>query len=458
MKPNQLETNRRVVDLMSDLGKIPPQAVELEEAVIGAMLIQPYCIDEVKMILPSDAFYRDPNRIIVDAIYQLHTRSYPVDILTVTDELKRNGKLDIIGGPYYITQLCDKVASSANVEYHAKVVQEKYIQRELIRIGSDGQELGFDNTVDISDSINQVQTDVNELQELLVGKKNRSLVDIITDSLNYLSKSKTQLFGLPTPSDKLNNITNGWQSSDLVILAGRPSMGKTAFALANIKSGCEAGKRMAVFSLEMEDVKLMNRLICSMDMNYEEAGGIISKWPLHIFEQGGIGLDFIIGNARLIARTTGLDGIVIDYLGLMKLPKADTKNDAVGLITIGLKSLAKELKIPIILLCQLNRKCEERKGWRHELGDLRDSGNIEQDADVVMFIVRPIKRGFKVDEEGINIENLTVLQLAKHREGEADLDIKLRNNDQVNQYTDWDHPSFTRPGRDYSEPNRKDEI
>jgi len=452
MKPEPKST----FDADFNLGKIPPQCLDLEESVIGAMLIQPYCIDEVKLILPADAFYREPNQIIAEAIYQLHGSSRPVDTMTVTNELKRIGKLDMIGGPYYLTQLISKVASSAHAEYHAKVVQEKYIQRELIRIGNDSQNLGFDETVDISDSLNRVQTDVNGLQELLVGKKNRELIDIISDSLNYLAKSKTQLFGLPTPSDRLNNLTNGWQNSDLIILAGRPSMGKTAFALANIRSACEAGKRIAMFSLEMTDVKLMNRLIasvaCSDNCSYEEAAAIISRWPLHIFEQGGVGLDFIIGNARLLARTTGLDGVVIDYLQLMRLPKADTKNDAIGQIMKGLKSLAKELKIPVIPLCQLNRKSEERKGWRHEMSDIRDSGEIEQDADVVVFITRPVKRGYTVDENGMNIENMTVLQLAKQRDGAADVDIQLRNNDLVNYYVDWDTPDFNRPVRDYSVP------
>ena len=456
MKPEP----KRIFDSDSYLGKIPPQALDLEESVIGAMLIQPYCIDEVKLILPAEAFYRESNQLIAEAIYQLHGSSRPIDIMTVTNELKRIGKLDLIGGPYYLTQLTSKVASSAHAEYHAKVVQEKYIQRELIRIGNDSHNLGFDETVDISDSLNQVQTDVNGLQELLVGKKNRELSDIINDSLNYLAKSKTQLFGLPTPSDRLNNLTNGWQNSDLIILAGRPSMGKTAFALANIRSACEAGKHIAMFSLEMTDIKLMNRLIasvaCSDNISYEEAGGIISRWPLHIFEQGGIGLDFIIGNARLLARTSGMDGIVIDYLQLMRLPKADTKNDAIGQITKGLKVLAKELKVPIILLCQLNRKSEERKGWRHEMSDLRDSGEIEQDADVIVFITRPVKRGYIQDENGMNIENMTVLQLAKQRDGEADKDIQLRNNDLVNYYTDWDTPDFSRPVRDYSESQNND--
>lgn len=452
MKPEP----KRTFDAISDLGMIPPQCLDLEESVIGAMLIQPYCIDEVKLILPADAFYRESHQIIAEAIYQLHGSSRPVDTMTVTNELKRIGKLDMVGGPYYLTQLTSKVASSAHAEYHAKVVQEKYIQRELIRIGNDSQNLGFDETVDISDSLNQVQTDVNGLQELLVGKKNRGLIDIISDSLNYLAKSKTQLFGLPTPSDRLNNLTNGWQNSDLIILAGRPSMGKTSFALANIRSACEAGKRIAMFSLEMTDIKLMNRLIasvaCSDNCSYEESAAIISRWPLHIFEQCGVGLDFIIGNARLLARTTGLDGVVIDYLQLMRLPKADTKNDAIGQIMKGLKSLAKELKIPVIPLCQLNRKSEERKGWRHEMSDIRDSGEIEQDADVIVFITRPVKRGYTVDENGMNIENMTVLQLAKQRDGAADVDIQLRNNDLVNYYVDWGTPDFSRQIRDYSVP------
>jgi len=441
-----------------DLGKIPPQAIDMEEAVIGAMINDPICIDTVKTMLTPDAFYKESNRYVCEAIFTIHKASNPVDLLTILNELKRVTKLEQIGGPYYLTQLSSSVASSANVEYHARIVQEKYISREVIRLSLIGQERAFDESMDILDTIAENQKHMDELMELLVGKHTRSLLDIISETLDELTKSREHTFGVPTPLTTLNNLINGWQPADLVILAGRPSRGKTAFALANVRSACEARKRVAVFSLEMKDTQLMKRLIYSMDKNYEEAGGIISTWNLDIFEKGGVDINYIVGNSRLIKRTKGLDMIVIDYLGLMRLPKAENRAYSIGEATRALKALAKELNVPIMLLAQLNREIEKRTNHTHSLSDLRESGDIEQDADMVIFISRPVMDGVTEDKDGNSTEFLTVIQVEKHRNGKAPERIKARNNDRVNYYSDWDEPDYNRPARDYTRSSGPDQF
>jgi replicative DNA helicase len=419
------------------LGKIPPQAIELEEAVIASMLIDNSCIDTVAQILTPKSFYRQPNEVIASVLFSLHKRVNPIDILIVANELKRTGHLSQIGGYPYLTQLSNKVASAANVEYHAHIVQQKFIAREVISLSLSNQSQAFDESTDIAEVIGSTQKSLDSLMETMAGSHTRTLVDIISDTLDELSMSKEQTFGIPTPLSELNHVTNGWQKSDLIVFAGRPSRGKTAFALDNIRSACEAQKRVAIFSLEMKDTQLMKRLIYGQNQNYDEAGGVISRWKLDIFEKGGIDIAYVIANSRLIKRAKGLDMIVIDYLGLMKLPKAENRAYQIGEATRSLKALAKELDVPIILLAQLNREIEKRTGHTHSLSDLRESGDIEQDADIVIFISRPIMDGVLEDRDGNSTELMTIIQVEKNRSGKAPVRIKARNNERVSRYSDW---------------------
>lgn len=419
------------------LGKIPPQAIELEEAVLASMLIDNSCIDQVAQILTPQSFYKQPNQLIASALFSLHKRVNPIDILIVANELKRTGQFDQIGGFYYLTNLSNKVGSSANVEYHAHIVQQKHIAREVISLSMSGQSKAFDESSDIAEVIASTQKSLDTLMETMTGTRNRTLVDIISDTLDELSRSKEQTFGIPTPLTELNYITNGWQKSDLIIFAGRPSRGKTAFVLDNVRSACESSKQVAIFSLEMKDTQLMKRLIYGQNRSYDEAGGTISRWKLDIFEKGGIDIGYVIANSRLIKRTKGLDMIVIDYLGLMKLPKAENRAYSIGEATRSLKALAKELDVPIILLAQLNREIEKRTGHTHSLSDLRESGDIEQDADIVIFISRPIMDGVTEDRDGNSTELMTIIQVEKNRSGKAPVRIKARNNERVSRYEDW---------------------
>ena len=428
-----------------EIDKIPPQAIELEEAVLGAMLIDQSCIDVVMSTIPIEAFYRDNHRVICNAIFTLKRTSKAIDLYTVSEQLKTDGKLDIVGGPYFLTQLTNKVAGSYNTEYHCKVLLDKYLSRELIRISTELNESAYNQTNEPDELITNAQKSLTGLMDMIGGNLNRNLLDIITESLDQIEMARShpeEAFGVPTPLAQLNTITNGWQKSDLIILAGRPSRGKTAFALANVRSACEAGKSVLVFSLEMKDTQLMKRLIWSHDVIPNEAGGKISRWKLDIDQRAGIDVNYITSNCRAMKRTKGLDLVVIDYLQLMKLPKGDNRTYQIGDVTNALKTLAKDLDIPVILLSQLNRDIERRTNREPEMSDLRESGNIEQDADVVLFVSRPIMDGIEEDKDGNSTELMTVLKLAKHRNGKCPVRIKARNNAMVNFYSDWDETTY----------------
>jgi replicative DNA helicase len=375
----------------------------------------------------------------------LKQRGNPIDILTVSNELKKGNRLDQVGGVYHLTQLTNSIASSAHAEFHARVVLERYLSREIINLASETLNKAFDTSISVDDLFIHNQKELIRLTEMIAGNNNRTLIDIISQSLDEIHKVKENpetSFGVPTPLSELNNITGGWQRGDLIILAGRPSRGKTAFALANIRSACEAGKSAVIFSIEMKDTQLMKRLIWSFGTDPDEAGGIISRWDLSIDEKPNIGVPYIVNNCRAIKRTKGLDFVVIDYLGLMDLPKGDNRAYQIGDITRALKNMAKEMDVPVFLLCQLSREIEKRGKKKHELSDLRDSGNIEQDADIVLFISRPFLDGTLSDKNDESTEFLTVLEVAKNRNGKCPVTIKARHNEKVNHYEDWEAKEY----------------
>ncbi len=392
--------------------------------------------------------YFSTDRELLGKVMEMYRKSRAIDTYTLIAECPDH-RDEILG-------LSNLVASAGNVMEYIARLKDDYLRSQARKYF--GAELGIGD--DPYDYLADKVKELSDLQESITPHFHRSLLEIINDTLIELDKSRAESFGVPTPLTELNNLTNGWQPADLIILAGRPSRGKTAFALANVRTACEMRKRVAVFSLEMKDTQLMKRIIWSMEeCRYDEAGGKISGWYLDIFEKGGIDISYIVGNSRLISRTKGLDMIVIDYLGLMKLPKAENRAYSIGEATRSLKALAKELNIPVMLLCQLNRDIDKRTGRKHELSDLRESGDIEQDADVVIFISRPYMDGILEDKDGSCTEFLTVIQVEKNRNGKAPLRIKARNNERVNFYSDWDVPDqFTRPVRDFSEPRRDESF
>jgi len=442
-------------------GKVPPQAIDLEEAVLGAIMLEKDALTAVIDIIKPDAFYKEAHQIIFSAIVRLFGKSEPVDILTVTNELKNSGELDIVGGPYYITQLTNRIASTANVEYHARIISQKFIQRELIRISSEIIKDAFEDTTDVFDLLDRAEQNLFAVSESNLRRNYDSMQSLVGDAISEIEAAKDQeghMRGIPSGFTELDRITNGWQKSDLIILASRPGMGKTAFVLSMARNcAIEFKKTVAFFSLEMSSVQLVTRLISSETelsadklkkgdlQSYEweqlhakintltDANILIDDTPaLTVFE--------LRAKCRRLKAQHDIDMVIIDYLQLMS-GSGDNKGNReqeISNISRSLKALAKELDIPVIALSQLSRAVETRGGSKKPiLSDLRESGAIEQDADMVIFIYRPEYYKIDVDEEGNSTAGIAEICISKHRNG-ALKDIPLRFVAQYARFMDVD--------------------
>lgn len=424
-----------------DIGKVPPQAVELEEAVLGAVMLEKDAINVVEDILEPRSFYKDVNVIIYEAILSLHRKSNPVDILTVTQELIKLKKLDQVGGAYYITQLTNRVASAANVEFHARIVAQKFIQRELIRVSSETINKAYADDSDVFQVLEDHEKDLTSITKTFtVGKVETigSLWGQIVDR-NAVLLEKKGLTGVPSGFHNIDKITGGWQQPDLIILAARPAMGKTAF-VCNLarNASVDFKKPVAIFSLEMSALQIGVRFF-SGEANIstsqlfkkgvkEEEIISMSKdcsqlidAPLYIDDTAGLSLSQLRTKARKLKREKDIQMIIIDYLQLMVGQKDGSKQNReqeISTISRGLKVLAKELQIPIIALSQLSRAVETRGGEkRPQLSDLRESGAIEQDADIVIFLHRPEYYGIREYDNGESTYGVAEVIFAKHRNG-----------------------------------------
>lgn len=445
------------VDL--ELGKIPPQALDLEEVVLGAIMLEKDAIIEVLDILKPESFYKDEHQKIFQAILDLSINDKAIDILTVTEELRKRKQLDEVGGPLYITQLTGRVASAAHVEFHARIVAQKFIQRELIRVSTEIQNRAFDDSIDVNDLLDFSEAELFNVAQGNIKKETSKINVLIKEAINQIeeaAKREDSLSGIPSGFTKLDRMTSGWQKSDLVIVAARPSMGKTAFVLSMTRNmAVEHNKAVALFSLEMSSLQLVNRLIVAetelpsdrirngrlADYEWEQLDYKIKKLidaPIYIDDTPAISVFELRAKCRRLKRQYEIDIIIIDYLQLMT-GTADTKGNReqeVSTISRALKGIAKELNVPVIALSQLNRSVEIRSGnKRPQLSDLRESGAIEQDADMVAFIHRPEKYGFLEDEEGNSLRGLAEIILAKHRNG-AIGDIMLRFKDEFAKFVD----------------------
>jgi replicative DNA helicase len=444
-----------------DLGKMPPQALELEEAVLGAIMLEKDAVIAILDILTPDSFYKDAHQKIYRAIIDLSTNEKPIDILTVTEELKKEKHLDEVGGPYYISQLTSRVASAANVEFHARIIQQKYIQRELIRITSDIQTKAYDESIDVNDLLDYSEGQLFEIAQGNIKKDIIKINMLIAEAVKQIEeagKREDNLSGVPSGFTRLDRMTSGWQRSDLVIVAARPSMGKTAFVLSMTRNIAIDHKRpVAIFSLEMSSLQLVNRLIsCESEIQSERIrNGKLShdEWkqldtkikplenaPIFIDDTPGISIFELRAKCRRLKKQHDVQIVVIDYLQLMTgTPETKgNREQEVSIISRSLKSLAKELNVPVIALSQLNRSVEMRTGnKRPQLSDLRESGAIEQDADLVCFIHRPEKYGIMEDEDGNSTVGMAEIIIAKHRNG-AIGDVKLRFRDVIAKFVDYD--------------------
>ena len=409
-------------------GHVQPQALEFEEAVLGALMIEQDAYSQVSEILRPESFYDHRHQLIYEAIRTLNLQQKPVDILTVTEHLNTMGKLEEVGGPFYITQLSGKVASSAHIEYHARIIAQKFLARELITFTSLVQTKAFDTTVDVDDLMQEAEGKLFEISQQNMKKDYTQINPVIREAYDMLQKAAARsdgLSGLSSGFEKLDKMTSGWQNSDLVIIAARPAMGKTAFVLSMAKKMAVDMKiPVAMFSLEMSNVQLVNRMIVNV---CEIPGEKLKSGQLAPYEWSQLRT-----KARRLVREHGVKIILIDYLQLMNASGMSfgSRQEEVSTISRSLKGLAKELNIPIIALSQLNRGVENREGIdgkRPQLSDLRESGAIEQDADMVCFIHRPEYYKIYQDEKGHDLHGMAEIIIAKHRNGAVgDVLLKFR--------------------------------
>ncbi len=440
LQPRRLGDN----DFFNQLGKVPPQAIEIEEAVLGALMLERDALSNVIQILKPQNFYKEAHQIIYEAIVELFKSSEPVDILTVTNYLRKIGKLENIGGPYYITSLTARVNSSANAEYHARIITEMSIKRELIRISSEIQQQAYDDSTDVFNLLDKTEQSLFDISETNIRKNYDSMRSLMSDAIQELEKKKnmkTGLTGISSGFTKLDRITSGWQKSDLIIIAARPGMGKTAFVLSAMRNAAvDFGKPVAIFSLEMSSIQLVNRLI-SAEAELESdkiKKGLLEEYeweqllyktsklteaPIYIDDTPALTVLELRAKSRRLVSQHQVELIIVDYLQLMagetnRYGGTGNREQEIASISRALKNLAKELNVPVIAISQLSRAVETRGGdKRPQLSDLRESGSIEQDADMVIFLYRPEYYGFNEDESGQNIRGICELLIAKHRNG-----------------------------------------
>jgi replicative DNA helicase len=467
----QTKPGRPVITPLPDFGKVPPQAIDMEEAVLGAIMLEKEAVITILDILKPESFYKDAHRKIFKAISDLSAREYPVDLYTVTEELKAHNELESVGGPVYLTQLTSKVVSAANVDYHARIVAQKYIQRELIRVSTEIQTRSFDDTWDVTELLDYSENELFQIAEGNIKREVSPINIVIKEAIKEIEeagKREDALVGTPSGFTKLDRLTSGWQKSELIIIAARPSMGKTALALTMARNmAIDHGKNVAIFSCEMSSIQLVNRLIIAetdipgdkirngrlSEEEWKQLDTRIKKLvqaPIFIDDTPAISIFELRAKCRRLMAQHKLDIVIVDYLQLMSGPdNAGSREQEVSNISRSLKSIAKELNVPIIALSQLNRSVEMRGGTKRPLlSDLRESGAIEQDADMVVFIHRQEKFGITAFDDGTSTKGIAEIILAKNRNGPVD-DVRLKFREEKAQFVDiedFDLESISEPG------------
>ncbi len=450
-------------------GHLQPQAPDIERLVLGALMVDKDAFSMISELVRPETFYEPRNQKIFQAIQTLSLAEKPVDIATVTEQLKRDGTLEDVGGPIYLLDLNQHVASSAHIEYHAKILAQKSLARQLISYASTLETKAFDETIDVDELMQEAEGSLFELSQRNMKQDYTQIDPVLKNAVDILQKAFANpggLTGIPSGYTDLDDKTAGWQDSDLVILAGRPAMGKTAFALSLAKNiAIDQQIPVGFFSLEMSNVQLVNRLIanvCEIDGKKILNGQLTNdEWnrldkklrtmqgkPLYIDDTPGMSIFELRTKARRLVREKHVKMIMIDYLQLMNANgvKFGSRQEEVSTISRSLKGLAKELNIPILALSQLNRGVEGREGIegkRPQLSDLRESGAIEQDADIVCFVHRPEYYRIYNDEKGNDLRHKAQIIIAKHRKGATgDVLLNFRG-----EYTRFENPddSFLPP-------------
>ena len=431
----------------NEMGKLPPQAQELEDSVLGALMIEKEAFGTVADLLRPEVFYKDQNRLVFEAIRELAINDQPIDILSVGEKLKSKGTLEKAGGAVYLADLTRRVASTAHLHYHAEIIAKKATARDLISMAAQIEEKAFDETQDIDDLMQEAEAGIFEITQRSQKRSVTQVDSVIEEAfarMEKAAKNTGNISGIPSGFHALDKITSGWQTPDLIIIAARPAMGKTAFVLSMAKNiAVDRGIPTAIFSLEMSNVQLVNRLImnvCELEGDKIKTGkmskedklrlntkiNIMKGKPLYMDDTPSLSIYELRSKARKLVNEHGVKLIIIDYLQLMNAQGSSfgSREQEVSIISRGLKGLAKELDIPIIALSQLNRGVEARtgiEGKTPQLSDLRESGAIEQDADMVCFIHRPeYYRIFNDEKSGKDLRGLAQIIVAKHRNGATD--------------------------------------
>ena len=451
-KKNRRKSNSPDLSTMI-YGKVPPQAKELEEAVLGAIMLEKGAFDAVIEILKPECFYVDANQRIFKAMQSLANKSQPIDILTVVEELRSREELDLVGGPYYVTKLTNAVVSSANIEAHSRIILQKFIQRELIRISGEIISDAYEDSTDVFDLLDQAESKIYEVTSTHLRNNYESIDSVLVKTIQRiedLRHKNEDITGVPSGFPSLDKVTYGWQSTDLIILAARPAVGKTAFALNLARNAALHPTKptpVAVFSLEMSAGQLVQRILAAEseiwlekisrgkmeehEMKQLYARGIqrLAQAPLFIDDTAALNIFELRAKCRRLKNANNIGLIIIDYLQLMSGTgdRNSNREQEISTISRSLKGLAKELQVPIIALSQLSREVEKRKDGNKmpQLSDLRESGAIEQDADMVCFLYRPEYYDITQDEMGDNNRGETHVRIAKHRNGSLET-IKLR--------------------------------
>ncbi|MFT7029922.1 MAG: replicative DNA helicase [Marinoscillum sp.] len=467
-KPSSMKSSTKtrrigVPALSQQLGKLPPQAVEIEEAVLGALMLERDALTNVIEILKPESFYKDANRMIFEAIVNLFNNSEPVDIKTVVHQLRKNGHLDLVGGAYYVSELTTQVNSAANIEYHARIIAEQSIKRDLIRISSEIQGDAYEDTKDVFDLLDKAQQSLFDVSESHIRKNYERMNNLMHQAIQEIEDRKNQkdgLTGIASGFTSLDRITSGWQRSDLVIIAARPGMGKTAFVVSALRNAAVDFKTpVAIFSLEMSSVQLVHRMVSAeaeLESDKLRRGnlqpyewqqlisktGQLSEAPIFIDDTPALSILELRAKSRRLVAQHGVSLIVIDYLQLMtgdsSKGSGGNREQEIASISRALKGIAKELNVPVIALSQLSRAVETRGGdKRPQLSDLRESGSIEQDADMVMFLYRPEYYGMTQDENGMPLQGIGEVIIAKNRHGKLE-NVQLKFVGKFTKFEDLD--------------------
>ena len=463
---NRTNMPQRLSDM--GLGKLPPQALDLEEALLGALMLEKEPLANVIELLKPDTFYKEAHQKIFGAIQALFQASQPVDLLTVNNQLKSNGELEKAGGTSYLAQLTSRVSSTSNVEFHARIIIEQYIKRQLIHISSEIQRQSYEDTSDVFMILDRMEQELFTIAESNIRKNYESMSDILKKAVEELEKKQLQksgLTGIPSGFTDLDRLTSGWQKQELIIIAARPGMGKTAFVVSACRNAAvDFGHSVALFSLEMSAVQLVNRII-SAEAEIEAEKIRKGKLEAHEWQQlhskiktlfdaqifiddtPALSILELRAKCRRLKAQKNIELIVIDYLQLMtgdssgKGPSGNREQE-IAQISRALKQLAKELDVPVIALSQLNRSTETRGGNKKpQLSDLRESGAIEQDADQVMFIYRPEYYQITQDDQGNSLVGMGEIIMAKNRSGSLE-NVWLKFIGKFTKYCDLDFQPF----------------